>query len=100
MPEQPNKSRSKFNRKKCCATPEEKLERLLLSQGYPRSQWDAQLKLLPDDDRKRLAGLVDDFGIVKKGTREEFEATKRRHLTRIREAPAKPAKETGGDASG
>jgi hypothetical protein len=93
MPETP-KSSKRF------ADPARKLERLLLSQGFCRGQWDAQLKLMNVEDKKTFAECVDDDGLVSRGSREKFEAWRHAHIHKVREAAAKePAKETGKHAS-
>jgi len=87
-------------------TPERKLEKLLLSLNFCRTQWDAELALMSADDKKKFASLVSDTGIVERGSRQKFECWKREHVAKVRDAAktkkesaAKPANETGESAS-
>lgn len=84
-------------------TQERKLEKLLLSQGYANFAWEAEMALMSDADKTAFAALVDDYGMVTRGSREIFQTWKQDHIRKVRGAmaanAAEPANETGENAS-
>lgn len=53
---------------------QQKLERLLLSQGHPRSTWESWIAQMSDAIQKEFAACVDDDGMVQRGSRTKFVA--------------------------
>lgn len=100
-------SKSKLPRTAQYKSQERKLEKLLLSLGYQRSLWPHELKLLSDANKALLAQQVDDFGMIKAGSRDLYAKLKAEHAAKVAEAkekkeaaPVAPAaNETGENAS-